>query len=93
MCHFIRIEDICGLYLHIIETDLFTILLVSKLLEYDTFFVSFDFLMKVKSDFHISHRQKCPIVYIWSFETPLLTLYKTSCPISSEYGPILAYYE
>ena len=44
------------------------------------FFVVFDFLMNVKIDFHISHRQNCPVKYIWSFETPLLIFYQTSCP-------------
>ena len=38
-------------------------------------------------------RQKCPLKYIWSIETPLFILFKTSCPISSVYGPILAYYK
>ena len=82
-----------SMYLHLIETLLYTISLESKLLKCDKFFITFDFLMNVKIDFHISHRQKQPVKYIWSFETPLLILYKSSCPTSSMYGPTLAYYK
>ena len=74
-----------SVYLHLIKTDLYTISLASKLLKCDKFFVIFNFSMNVKFDFHISHRQKRPVKYIWSFETTLLILYNTSCPISSVY--------
>ena len=82
-----------SIYLYLIETDLYTISLASKLLKCYEFFVIFSFLMNVKIDVHISHRQKRPVNYIWSFETPLLILYNTSCPIRSVHGPILAYYK
>ena len=49
-----------SIYLHLIKTDLYTISLASKLLKCDEFFVSFDFLINDKIDFHISHRQKTP---------------------------------
>ena len=82
-----------SVYLHLIKIYPYTISLASKLLKCDQFFVIFNFLTNVKIDFHISHRQKHPVKYIWYFETPLFILYKTSCPISSVYGPILAYYK
>ena len=82
-----------GVYRHLIETYLYTISLASKQLKCDESFVIFDFLTNVKIDFHMSHRQKCLAKQIWSFGTPLLILYKTSCPISSVFGPILAYYK
>ena len=53
-----------SIYLHLIETDVYTISLASKLLKCDDFFVIFDFLMTVKINFHISHRQKRPVKYI-----------------------------
>ena len=81
-----------SVYLHLIETNLYTILLTSKQLKCDKFFVVFDFLMNVKIDFHISHRQTRQVKYSWCFETPLLILDQTSCPIRSVHGTILAYY-
>ena len=105
MCHFISIEifECCikhvsyfsKVYLHLIEIHLYTISLASKLLKCDDFFRHFRLfdLTNVKTDFHMSHRQKRPVKYISSFETPLFILYETSCPISSVYGPILAYYK
>ena len=53
-----------SIYLHLIETDVYTISLASKLLKCDESFVIFNFLMNVKIDFHISHRQKSPVKYI-----------------------------
>ena len=84
-----------NIYLHLIETKLYrsTISLASKLLKCDECFVIFDISMNVKIDFHISHSQKRPVKYIKSFETPLLILYKTSCPISSVHEPIFAFYK
>ena len=80
-----------SVYTHLIETDLYTISLASKLLKCGKCFVVFDFLMNVKIDVHISHRQKRIVKYIWSFEISLLILYKTSCPIGSVHEPKLAY--
>ena len=82
-----------SVYLYLIETDLYTISLASKLLKCYEFFVIFNFLVNVKIDVHISHRQKGIVKYIWSFETAQLILYKTSCPIGSVHGPIFAYYK
>ena len=48
-------------YLHFIETNLYTILLTSKQLKCDKFFFVFDFLMNVKINFRISHRQNRPV--------------------------------
>ena len=80
-------------YLNLIEIYLYIISLVSKLLKCDKLLVIFNFLTNVKIDFHMSRKQKRPVKYIWSFETPLFIHYKTSCPISSVYGPILAFYK
>ena len=82
-----------SVYLNLIEIYLYTISLASKQLNFDRFFVIFDILTNVKIDFHMSHRQKCPVKFIWTFETPVFILYKTSCQISSVYGPILACYK
>ena len=82
-----------SVYLQLIEIYLYTISLASKLLKCDDVFVIFDFLTNVKIDFRMSYRQKRPVKYFWSFETPLFILYKTLCPISSVYGPTLAYYK
>ena len=82
-----------SVYLNLIEVYVYTISLASKLLNCDGFFVMFDFLTHVKIDFNMSHRQKRPAKFIWSFETPLFILCKTSYPISSVYVPILAYYK
>ena len=102
MCHFVRTEEFArckkhvsyfsSMYLNLIEICLYTISLVSKLLNFDGFFVIV-FLTNVRIDFHMFYGQKCPVKFIWSFETLLFILYKTSCPISSVYGPILAYYK
>ena len=89
-----HVSYISSVYLYLTDPDLYTISLASKLLKCYKFFFIFDCLMNVKIDVHISHRQKCPIEYIWSFETPLkLILYKTLCPISSVHGPIMACYK
>ena len=53
-----------SVYLNLTGIYLFTISLASKLLKCDKFFVSFDFLTNVKIDFHMTHRQKCPVKYI-----------------------------
>ena len=67
-----------SVYLNLIEIYLNTTCLASKLLNCDGFFVIFEFLTNIKFDFHMSHRQKRPVKFIWSFETPLFILYKTS---------------
>ena len=82
-----------SVHLHLIETNLYTISLARKLLRWNKCFAIFEFLMNVKFDFHNSCRQKCPVKYIWYLETSLSIIYKASCPISSVYGPILAYYK
>ena len=82
-----------SVYLNLIEIYLYKISLASMLLNCDEFFTIFDFLTNVKIDFNMSHRQNRPVKFIWSFETPLFILYKTSCPSSSVYEPILAYYK
>ena len=82
-----------SMYLYLMETDLYAILLVSKLLKCTNFssFLIFWWMSKLMSIFLID--KKCPVKYIWSFETLLFILYETLCPISSLHGPILAYYE
>ena len=53
-----------SVYLNLIEIYLYTISLASKQLNFDRFFVIFDILTNVKIDFHMSHRQKCPVKFI-----------------------------
>ena len=68
-----------SVYLNLIEIYLYTKSLASKLLNCDRYFVIFDLLTNVQIDFHMSNRQKRPVKFNWSFETPLFILYKTSC--------------
>ena len=55
MCHFVRIEAICTMYPHFIETDLYTLSL-GTMLHKCVVFTIFEFLMNTKTDFHISLR-------------------------------------
>ena len=70
-----------NIYLHIIETDLYTISLASKLLKCDEFFVIFDILMNVKVDFHISHSKNAQLNIFSLLRHHYLSFIKPHAPL------------